>query len=93
MWVVSIDKLGEKIYGYIDDGVNYRTFSIDPDSSMDCEKSYHKDNYNDYGHFVFSCAGIDPGTSFLEEPVEISADVESLTYEFMLELWKSIWEG
>ncbi|MCK4534307.1 MAG: hypothetical protein KAT81_02180 [Syntrophobacterales bacterium] len=94
MWVVSIEKLGEKIYGCIDDGVNYRTFSIDPDSSMDCEKSYYKDNYNDYGHFVFSYAGIDPGTSFLEEPVEINAvDMEGLTYEFMLGVWKSIWEG
>jgi len=52
MWIVSIEKLGEKIYGCIDDGVNYHIFSIDPDSSMDYEKSYYKGNYNDYNHFV-----------------------------------------
>ena len=93
MWIVSIEKLGEKIYGCIDDGINYRIFSIDPDSSMDYEKSYYKSNYNDYDHFVFSYAETDPVAAFLEEPVEINADVESLTYEFMLGVWKSIWEG
>ena len=93
MWIVSIEKLGEKIYGCIDDGINYHIFSIDPDSSIDYEKSYYKGDYNDYDHFVLSYAKTDPVTTFLEEPVEINADVEGLTYGFMLRVWKSIWEG
>jgi hypothetical protein len=94
MRVVSIEKLGETIYGCIDDGVNYRTFSIEAGSSIDCEKVYYKSDYNDYDQFVLSYAQTDPCTCFLENPVEIGAnDMESLTYECMLGVWKSIWEG
>ena len=94
MQAVSIEKLGEKIYGCIDDGINYHIFSIDPDSSMDYEKSYYKGNYNDYNHFVLSYSKTDPCTCFLENPVEMNAvDMEALTYEFMLGIWKSVWEG
>jgi len=93
MQVVSIEKLGEKIYGCIDDGINYCTFSIEPDGSIDYEKSYYKSNYSDYDHFVLSYAETDPCTCFLENPVEISAsDMESMTYEYVLSVWKSIWE-
>ena len=94
MRVVSIDKLREKIYGCIDDGDTYWTFSIEADNSIDYEKIYDKNDYNDYDHFVFSYAQTEPCTCFLENPVEIGAsDMESLTYEFMLGVWKSIWEG
>ena len=94
MYVVSIEKLGEKIYGCIDDEVTYYTFSIEVGSSIEYEKVCHKSDYNDYDHFVLSYAQTDPCTCFLENPVEIGAgDMASLTYESMLGVWKSIWEG
>ncbi len=94
MHVVSIEKLGEKIYGCLDDGVNYCTFSIEPDGVIEYEQSYYKSEYNDYDSFVLSYAETDPGTCFLEHPVEIgSSDMKSLTYEIVLGVWKDIWEG
>ncbi|TFG93109.1 MAG: hypothetical protein E4H15_02090 [Syntrophobacterales bacterium] len=94
MQVVSIEKLGEKIYGCLDDGISYHIFSIDPEGPFDYEESYYKSDYTDYDHFVLSYAHMDPGTCFLEAPVAIgAADKEDLTYEVMLGVWKDIWEG
>jgi hypothetical protein len=94
MRVVSIEKLGEKIYGCLDDGVSYHIFSIDPESPVDYEESYDKSDYTDYDHFVLSYAQTDPCTCFLEAPALIDvADKEDLTYERMLGVWRDVWEG
>jgi len=94
MQVVSIEKLGETIYGCLDDGISYHIFSIDPDSPIECEETYYKGEYRDYDHFVLSYAQTDPCTCFLEAPVAIGVtDKEDLTYEFVLGVWKKIWEG
>ncbi|HOO90245.1 MAG TPA: hypothetical protein PLA74_05425 [Syntrophales bacterium] len=93
MLVVSIEKLGEKIFGCIDTGIDYCTFSIEADNPIDYEKIFSKNDYNDYDQFVLSYAQIDPCTCFLENPVEIgTGDMKSLTYEYMLGVWKRIWE-
>ena len=94
MQVLSIEKLGEKIYGCLDDGISYHIFSIDPECPVEYEENYYRGDYNDYDHFVLSYAQMDPGLCFLETPVAIGAeDKEDLTYEFMLGVWRNIWEG
>ncbi len=92
MWILSIDKLEDNIYGCIDDGSNYHMFLISEGNPINYGSSYSKDDYEDYDHFVRSYLYIDPSICFLEEPVEISAaDSEKLTYEFLLEIFKDVW--
>ncbi len=94
MQVVSIEKLGETIYGCLDDGVSYRIFSIDPEGPVDYEESFYKSDYTDYDHFVLFYSQTDPCTYFLEVPVAMGiTDKEDLTYELMLGVWRDIWEG
>ena len=92
MWILSIDKLEDNIYGCIDDGSNYSMFLISEGNHINYGSSYSKDDYEDYDHFVRSYLHIDPSMCFLEEPVEISAaGSENLTYEFLLEIFKGVW--
>lgn len=94
MQVVSIEKLGETIYGCLDDGINYQIFSIDPECPVDYEETYYKGDYDTYDHFVLSYAEIDPCISFLEVPVVTGvSDKGDLTYEIMLRIWKTVWQG
>ena len=94
MQVVCIDKVGETIYGCLDDGINYHVFSVDPACAVEYEESYYKEDYDDYDHFVLSCAQIDPGLFFLEIPIVIGiTDKEELTYEMMLQVWRDVWKG
>lgn len=95
MQVVSIEKLGDQLFGCIDDGVHYRMFSIDRDDTIRLEESFYKSNYNDYSQFVlFYCGERDSGVCFLEEPIAVTAsDVDELTYEHLLEVWKCVWSS
>ena len=94
MQVVSIDKVGETIYGCLDDGISYHIFSIDPGCSVEYEESYYLSDYEDYDQFVLSYSQTDPSFCFLETPVVINAtDKEDLTYEVMLGAWRTVWKG
>jgi len=94
MQVISIDKVGETIYGCLDDGISYHLFSIDPECPVEYEESYDRGGYDDYDQFVLSYAQVDPCLCFLETPVVIgAADKEDLTYELMLGVWREVWEG
>jgi len=94
MQIVSIDKIGETIYGCLDDGISYHIFSIDPGCTVEYEESYYRSDYEDYDQFVLSYAQTDPCLCFLEIPVAVNAaDKEDLTYEIMLGAWKDVWKG
>jgi hypothetical protein len=94
MQIVSIDKVGETIYGCLDDGISYHIFSIDPDCPVEYEESYDRGDYDDYDQFVLSYAQVDPSFCFLEMPVMVGAtDKEDLTYGLMLGVWRNVWEG
>jgi hypothetical protein len=92
MQILSIEKLGDKIFGCLDDGICYQIFSVDSDGPIILEEKYHKSSYDDYSSFVLFYCGMDPGTMFLEEPVEIGlSDPEDLSYEILLDIWNTIW--
>lgn len=93
MQVVSIEKLGDQLFGCVDDGINYQMFSIEKDEAIRREESFYKSNYPDYSQFVlFYCGERDSGVCFLEEPISLTvSEVDELTYEHLLEVWKSVW--
>jgi hypothetical protein len=92
MRIVSIDKVGNTVYGCIDDGAYYHIFTADSDNPVTFERKFDRDNYSDYGHFVMSYSTLDPCCMFLEDPVEIEATtIEELSYEYLLFTWERIW--
>ena len=92
MQILSIDKLGDKIFGCLDDGIHYQAFSVDSGCPVELEEKYPKSDYNDYDSFALFYCGIESGTLFLEEPFHIKvARPEDLSYESLHNIWNEIW--
>lgn len=92
MLIVSIEKLGDKIFGCLDDGIHYQVFSVDSGCPVEFEEKYYRNNYEDYDNFVLFYSGIEPGALILEEPFHAGAiNPEDLSYELLLDIWNKIW--
>jgi hypothetical protein len=92
MQILSIEKLGDTIYGCLDDGVHYQVFSVDSGCPVVCEDKYPKSNYDDYDSFTLFFCSVDPGFPFLEQPFHVGVGrTEDLTYEMLLAIWSEIW--
>ena len=92
MRILSIEKLGDKIFGCLDDGIHYQVFSVDSGCPVVWEEKYHKSNYNSYDSFALFYCSVEPGILFLEEPFDIGAPPpEGLSYESLLDIWNEIW--
>jgi hypothetical protein len=92
MQILSIEKLGDKIFGCLDDGIHYQVFSVDSGCPVELEEKYLKINYNDYDSFALFYSSVEPGILLLEEPYHIeAARPEDLCYETLLGTWNEIW--
>jgi hypothetical protein len=94
MQILSIEKLGNTIFGCLDDGIHYQVFSVDSGCPVELEEKYPKSDYNNYDGFALFYCGVDPGFLFLEEPFHIEASrLEDLCYETLLDTWNEIWKA
>lgn len=92
MQVVSIDKVGDTLYGCVDDGVHYHFFVSERGCPVDCERTVAKGTFQDYHGFARFCVEQDPNTMILEEPVYApAASLDELTYDILLDLWERVW--
>ena len=92
MQILSIEKIGDTIYGCLDDGIYYQVFSVDSGCPVGLEQKYPKSEYNDYDSFALFYCSVESGIAFLEEPFHINvARPEDLSYEFLLATWSEIW--
>jgi hypothetical protein len=92
MQILSIEKLGDTIYGCLDDGIHYQVFSVDSGCPVVCEEKYLKSNYNDYDSFALFYCSVESGILFLEEPFDIGeVQPEDLSYESLHNIWNEIW--
>ena len=92
MQILGIEKIGDTLYGCLDDGICYQLFSIEPGCPVELEQKYPKSDYNDYDSFTLYYSSVEPGILFLEEPFDIgAAQPEDLSYESFLNIWNTIW--
>lgn len=71
MKLLSIEKAENTFIGYVEDGPDYKSFTVREDGVVIFDQTFPKKRFKNYEHFAGVMGKFDPYAFFFEKPIEI----------------------